>query len=101
MIIITIVTFVRIPDMFVHTSSSHCVLITLIAFVSSITILIPNNPCCDHLHYCQRWVSYSPGTFTYLWLVGDGRMVVIVVIIVPHSSIPYYHYGLLGPKDPD
>ena len=26
---------------------------------------------------------------TYLWLVGNGRMVVIVVIIVPHSSIPY------------
>ena len=32
------------------------------------------------------------GTFlqcTYLWLVGNGRMVEIVVIIVPHSSIPY------------
>ena len=27
--------------------------------------------------------------FSYLWLVGNGRMVVIVVIIVPHSSIPY------------
>ena len=26
---------------------------------------------------------------TYLWLVGNGRMVVIVVIIIPHSSIPY------------
>ena len=28
---------------------------------------------------------------TYLWLVENGRMVlvVIVVIIVPHSSIPY------------
>ena len=26
---------------------------------------------------------------SYLWLVGNGRMVVIVVIIVPHSSIPY------------
>ena len=26
---------------------------------------------------------------TYLWLVGNGRMVVIVVIIVPLSSIPY------------
>ena len=25
----------------------------------------------------------------YLWLVGNGRMVVIVLIIVPHSSIPY------------
>ena len=25
----------------------------------------------------------------YLWLVGNGRMVVLVVIIVPHSSIPY------------
>ena len=24
----------------------------------------------------------------YLWLVGNGRMVVRVVIIVPHSSIP-------------
>ena len=30
----------------------------------------------------------GPGN-TYLWLVGNGRMVVIVVIIVPHSSIPY------------
>ena len=26
---------------------------------------------------------------TYLWLVGNERMIVIVVIIVPHSSIPY------------
>ena len=25
----------------------------------------------------------------YLWLVGNRRMVVIVVVIVPHSSIPY------------
>ena len=31
----------------------------------------------------------SVGQTTYLWLVGNGRMVVIVVIIVPHSSIPY------------
>ena len=29
------------------------------------------------------------GPVPYLWLVGNGRMVVIVVIIVPHSSIPY------------
>ena len=28
-------------------------------------------------------------TFSYLWLVGNGGMIVIVVIIVPHSSIPY------------
>ena len=27
--------------------------------------------------------------FPYHWLVGNGRMVVIVVIIVPHSSMPY------------
>ena len=27
--------------------------------------------------------------FPYLWLVGNGGMVAIVVIIVPHSSIPY------------
>ena len=26
---------------------------------------------------------------TYLWLVGNGKMVVIVVIIVPHSFIFY------------
>ena len=26
--------------------------------------------------------------FPFLWLVGNGRMVVIVVTIVPHSSIP-------------
>ena len=29
------------------------------------------------------------GNRSYLWLVGNGRMVVIVVLIVPHSSIPY------------
>ena len=28
-------------------------------------------------------------TLAYLWLVENGGMVVIVVIIVPHSSIPY------------
>ena len=33
---------------------------------------------------------------TYLWLVGNGRMVVIVVIIVPHSSIPYEPKVSLG-----
>ena len=33
----------------------------------------------------QAWVVYG----TYLWLVGNGGMVVIVVTIVPHSSIPY------------
>ena len=26
---------------------------------------------------------------SYLWLVGNRGMVVIVVIVVPHSSIPY------------
>ena len=26
---------------------------------------------------------------SYLWSVGNGGKVVIVVIIVPHSSIPY------------
>ena len=26
---------------------------------------------------------------SYLWLAENGRVVVIVVIIVPHSSIPY------------
>ena len=31
----------------------------------------------------------ATASITYLWLVGNGRMVVIVVIIVPHSSIPY------------
>ena len=35
----------------------------------------------------QNPATRSP--YTYLWLVGNGRMVVIVVIIVPHSSIPY------------
>ena len=34
-------------------------------------------------------LSLLPRGMTYLWLVGNGRMVVIVVIIVPHSSIPY------------
>ena len=32
---------------------------------------------------------YGRRSKAYLWLVGNGRMVVIVVIIVPHSSIPY------------
>ena len=31
----------------------------------------------------------SPRPYTYLWLVGNGRMVVIGGRIVPHSSIPY------------
>ena len=30
-----------------------------------------------------------PKREAYLWFVGNGRMVVIVIIIVPHSSIPY------------
>ena len=50
-------------------------------------------------------MTYTNCRFSYLWLVGNGRMVVIVVIIViiivvivviviivinvPHSSIPY------------
>ena len=33
--------------------------------------------------------NLSPKPCPYLWLVGNGRMVAIVVIIVPHSSIPY------------
>ena len=33
--------------------------------------------------------SQLPGSWTSHDLVGNGRMVVIVVIIVPHSSIPY------------
>ena len=56
----------------------------------------------------SRWYSHSTGNIskggtqglaamgrrvqshkTYLWLVGNGRMVVIVVITLPHSSIPY------------
>ena len=36
-----------------------------------------------------RVIRGSEGSITYLWLVGNGRMVVLVVIIVPHSSIPY------------
>ena len=35
----------------------------------------------------QRAIDGLPSP--YLWLVGNGRMVVIVVIIAPHSSIPY------------
>ena len=34
-------------------------------------------------------VGSAPHPPTNLWLVGNGRMIVIVVIIVPHSSIPY------------
>ena len=33
---------------------------------------------------------------TYLWLVGNGGMVVKVVIIVPHSSIPLLTKGKDG-----
>ena len=39
----------------------------------------------------------SGEALSYLWLVGNGRMVavivvvVVVVIIVPHSSIPFLH----------
>ena len=36
-----------------------------------------------------------PQHLTYLWLVGNGRMVVIVLLIVPHSSIPYLTKGKL------
>ena len=45
------------------------------------------------------WVSNGMGPgfeFAYLWLVGNGGMGVIVVIIVPHSSIPYYPKVSLG-----
>ena len=34
-------------------------------------------------------VDFTMWLASYLWLVGNGRMVVIVVIIVPHASIPY------------
>ena len=42
------------------------------------------------------WQGFSQGfrplvsaePYPYLWSVGNGRMVVIVAIIVPHSSIP-------------
>ena len=36
---------------------------------------------------------------TYLWLVGNGRMV-IVVIVVPHSSIPYEPKVSLSTQSP-
>ena len=35
------------------------------------------------------WTQKKSTPITYLWLVGNGGMVVIVVTIVPHSSIPY------------
>ena len=38
--------------------------------------------------FCRFAPLYS-NSLAYLWLVGNGRMVVMVVIIVPHSSIPY------------
>ena len=40
-------------------------------------------PTSEALH--PQVMGYS---YPYLWLVGSGRMVVIVVKIVPHSSIP-------------
>ena len=43
---------------------------------------------CGDLQSAELWFGRRP-YFAYLWLVGNGRMVVIVVIIVPHSSIPY------------
>ena len=36
-----------------------------------------------------RGHSLTSGDWLILWLVGNGRMVVIVLIIVPHSFIPY------------
>ena len=38
---------------------------------------------------CPKTPSLGLEGFTYLWLVGNGGMVLIVVIILPHSSIPY------------
>ena len=40
--------------------------------------------------YNYNYYYYHSSIPYYLvWLVGNGRMVVIVAIIVPHSSIPY------------
>ena len=39
-------------------------------------------------------------SYSYLWLVGNGRMVVIVVIIVPHSSIPYEPKASIQTSEP-
>ena len=38
-----------------------------------------------------RWLDNEGpfGLIPTFWLVGNGRRVIIVVIIVPHSSIPY------------
>ena len=38
---------------------------------------------------CKSAIEHFGMLMTYLWLVGNGRMVVIVAIIVPHSSISY------------
>ena len=46
----------------------------------------PQNP---KSRNAQKTPSLGLEGFTYLWLVGNGGMVVIVVIILPHSSIPY------------
>ena len=59
--------------------------------------LIPSNlkrPKPQNTEYPHPPLELDPQTrfsppATYLWLVGNGRMVVIVVIIVPHSSIPH------------
>ena len=43
----------------------------------------------DQIEPAPKPANKTKHFITYLWLVGSGRMVVIVDIIVPHSSIPY------------
>ena len=45
---------------------------------------------CESLDRSATTTTTRPQDKAYLWLVGNGRIVVIVVLIVPHSSIPYY-----------
>ena len=63
------------------------------------------NACWNLVMKAPRWANYAETAaddqhsmsrplcealqYSYLWLVGNGRMVAIVVIILPHSSIPY------------
>ena len=58
--------------------------------VEGIPALFGLNPVSNFMGFTVGRLRFQVcGCFSYLWLVGNGRMVVIVVLIVPHSPIPY------------
>ena len=71
----------RIPGRFIYIYIIVIVIIIIIAIMIRIKVMQSEMP--------KGRLGVCTTQFAYLWLVGNGRMVVIVVIIVPHSSIPY------------